>query len=365
MLPVLTKRLQTEWDRLFPGINTPSSIEYLGIGGSVEGGTTTYLGFADKIGIPLFAVKIHRFPDAQNKADNETKVLSFLHSLDLDIHFKFPLILFCEKISEFWVLVQSIIAGLPLQAELAENGLPKIQNAEINLRIVLEWVLRLHIETIQDDFSSCEKLKAEQQGKIKQFMTIFDLSNAEKEILNQLSSDIDGILQCGGVVVHGDFCRHNIFYEHSQKSLGVIDWTDSNLTGLPLYDYFFFIATYFTQIRKYHGIEGFTHAFTNTFFMKNAFSKVVFNNIKTYCQNIDIDFNFAEKLFVLFLINHALFEHEKIQRCINYGELPRFNVYLSSAQELDYDHALKAQIWIHYFHCYCEKKNNFIFNIYS
>jgi hypothetical protein len=365
MLPELTKRLKNEWGKLYPGIEKPSSIEYMGIGGAVEGGTTTYLGFTDKTGIPRFAVKIHRFSDAEKKAVNETQVISFLHSLDSPICSSLPRILLCEKISGHWVLVQSIITGLPLHAELTDNGLPEIQNTGMNLNTVLEWVLTFHVETIQNDLSSCENLRIDQEEKIKRFISLFDLSSTENKFLNQLSDDLDQITKCGSVVLHGDFCRHNILNENSGKKLGVIDWTDSKLVGLPFYDYYFFITTYFLQIRKVQGLDGFIHAFTNTFFVKNRFSEMIFRCLETYCQKTSINYDSAERLFALFIINHALFEYDKIQRCLRFGELPRFSVYLSSVQNLEYDKASRAQIWIHFFHSYCEENENFIFNIYS
>jgi hypothetical protein len=365
MLPALTKRIKNEWNRLYPGIQEPSSIEYMGIGGAVEGGTTTYLGFTDKTGNPRFAVKIHRFPDAEQKAVNEAQVLSFLHSLDSPVRSSLPRILLCEKISGHWVLVQSIITGLPLHAELTDNGLPEIQNTGMNLNTVLEWVLSFHADTIQNDISSCENLRKDQNEKIKQFLSVFDLSYREKELLIHLSNHLDQVMKCGSVISHGDFCRHNILKENSGKKIGVIDWTDSKLVGLPFYDYYFFITTYFLQIRKYQGLKGFIHAFTSTFFEKNRFSEMIFRCLKAYCQKTSINHDSAERLFVLFIINHALFEYDKIQRCLRYGELPRFSVYLSSEQNLDFDEASRAQIWIHFFHSYCNEKENFIFNIYS
>ena len=163
-------------------------------------------------------------------------------------------------------------------------------------------------------------------------------------------------------VQHGDFCRHNLLLSRNAKGsqLGIIDWTDSKRMGLPLHDLFFFLTTYFLQVRKQVGIEGFAQAFNSTFFEQNPYSSQVLECLRVHCRKMGIDIHLAQALFAMFLVERAIFELAQVTRCSERGGLPRFTIYLANLAHLDYPEAIQAQFWIHFFKLFVMHRGEFL-----
>ncbi|PKM92575.1 MAG: hypothetical protein CVU80_02645, partial [Elusimicrobia bacterium HGW-Elusimicrobia-4] len=182
MLDELTGRMLADWERLFPAIKRPWSIRYLGIPGSIEGGTTTFLGFSQKAETPLFAVKIHRDIDAMQKALGENSILSFLDSRSGELSTSVPQMILCERIAGTWVLVQSILDGRPMVAVMSRDGVPEPKRTAVNMRLATDWLALLHAET-WDNTATVEQDRLEM---INQFSGIFDLSSEELDYLTRI-----------------------------------------------------------------------------------------------------------------------------------------------------------------------------------
>jgi len=363
MLPELNDYLFSEWNTLFPEVPKPRSLNYLGIAGSIEGGTTTFLAFIEREIKPAFVVKIHRYPDAQDKVFNESQTLNFLLANAGLLADSVPRLIACKKFSGVWMLVQTVIEGHPLMAAMDNNGLPEIGSAVKNIELSIDWLTKLH-SIIQPDssFEVSQQLKKDQIKNIDLCLRTFDLSKSDKDFLRELADNLDSLLTVGAFIQHGDFCRHNVLLggNHGRTKIGVIDWTDSKRYGFPLHDIFFFLTTYYLQTRKRIGIKGFIQAFEDTYLSENRYGDVIKKTLLDYCTQFKIDFSNIKLLFGAFLINQALFEYKKLIRCSNFGGLPRFSVYLGLSTNKGYPEVLKEQLWIYFFRTFVRNQDHYI-----
>ena len=362
MLPELTSRIIEDWNGLFPGVDKPGAIHYLGIPGSVEGGTTTFLAFTNEGRKPLFAVKVHRDSDVEERVFNERAVLSYLQTRGGMLATSVPRLILCERIAGAWVLVQSILDGRPMVAPMTRDGGPELKDAVANIQLAADWLAQLHAVT--RDYAAASPVLLVQDGlkTIEEFSTTFDLSPSEQDYLKRIGDGLGPASSGGGFVQHGDFCRHNILISRNSSGvkIGVIDWTDSKRAGFPLHDLFFFLTTYYQQVRKHTGIKGFIRAFEDTFLNRNPYSMIVKRRLADHCQQVGVDITTVETLFAMFLLERAVFEFRQVMRCSRRGGLPRFTLYLAALENLDYHQAMRAQLWVHFFKTLVARRGDFI-----
>lgn len=362
MLPYLSQELLRRWDTIFPKTKSPGLLNYLGIAGSVEGGTTTYLGFGDGQIRPYFAVKVHRDGDAESRIRNEQEVLDRLQKGTLSLAATVPEVFFSGNIEGTWVIVESIVEGSPMNVRLTENGTPDLREAQKNLQIIDEWLQRLARETHSEDNNAQRELVCRGNETIDQFRQFFSLETSEKQFLDRLQSQLPELCTSGGSFQHGDFCRQNIliFTGKREQQLNVIDWTDSRPLGFPLHDLFFFTTSYYLQLRKKSGVESFLEAFEKTFFKKTPYGTLIQKTIASHCQKRNIDPQKIFALYALFLMNQSLFEYHKMARYGSRGGLPRFVLYLAFQNKKSFQEALKEQVWIYFFRLLIKNEENFI-----
>ncbi|MBI4063352.1 MAG: aminoglycoside phosphotransferase family protein [Elusimicrobia bacterium] len=360
MLPKLSERLFGDWSRFFPDETKPQAISYLGIAGSVEGGTCTFLGFPKNRKKPLFAVKIHRAPDAGGRVSAEQEVLTRLGLCEDALSGPIPRAILCQQIGGVWMLVQSIVAGRLMPASLTKEGAPDLAEAAINFQLAGYWLARMHSATRHCDGAGVAVARQGVASDIEAFIETFELSVKERERVAGLANAQRSWPDNGLYLRHGDFCRHNILTGRTDQKIGVIDWTFGEWTICPMDDLFFFLSTYFLQIREDHGVAGLTQAFEHTFFSKNGYSDVARRAIAEAAARLGVDTPDVRDMFALFLINRALFEHRQLAACAQSGGLPRFAVYLAALEDNNYHEALRSQLWIRFFRFFVEHEDHFI-----
>src|SRR5437764_5563443 len=76
VLHELTHHIMDAWDTHFPGSVRPGRLAYLNATGAIEGGTTTFLAFADRCKSPLFAVKVGRRAADAVRLTRESELLT-------------------------------------------------------------------------------------------------------------------------------------------------------------------------------------------------------------------------------------------------------------------------------------------------
>ena len=349
------------WPSYFPEVPAPSAIRYLGIPGSPEGGTATFIALGEPGGRPLFAVKVHRGLHEKERVRNETDALSLLHAQGGELAASVPRVIYAGLIGCRWVLVQSMLKGRPMSTLLDTAGRPDIEEAGRHFALASEWICRVHEGTQKTSAKALASVRWNLVRAISDFDCCFALSGEERAALKRLEEGIDDLLRVGLVLQHGDFCRHNILVgDRRHPSIGVIDWTFARLLGLPFHDLFFFFSGYFSQVRRDLGPETFLRIFEYTFLERNSYSKLVKLEVERYCGRLRLDLNQVADWFTIFLVEQAVFELRQTLVCAREFGLPRFVVYLGSAAGRAYTDALTEQIWFRYFRRFVADRSAFI-----
>ncbi|MBI2982475.1 MAG: aminoglycoside phosphotransferase family protein [Deltaproteobacteria bacterium] len=364
MLPELSDIMLRQWDRFFPAEKKPNLLTYLGIPGSVQGGTTTFIGFANKQRRPSFLVKIHRTSDESDRAVNERYILEKVNGRPDIFGDTVPRLLLCEKIGGLWFFVQSILDGRPMTADMSSDGLPVIERARENMELVSRWLASLNGVTKEEDGDQHDLFGSVWRDRIDEFRRIFLPEGREDDFLNEMESAVASFCKekCNLVTRHGDFCRQNILLANggNLRKIGVVDWTFSKRRSLPLHDLFFFLSSYFLQARKHHGIGGFTRALEYTFFDLNDYSRMIRSLVERFCNLDGIDLSTARMQFGMFLVEQAVFEYHQSVRSSRNGGLPRFNLYLASLGDKNHQEALKEHLYIYFFRAFIARREKFI-----
>jgi len=354
MLPQLSEYLLGKWNDFLPIMKKPKKISYLGISGSVEGGTTTFLAFLDRNEEPSFVVRILRNPRGKALFLKERDMLLYLAGLGSFLGNSTPRLILCNEIAGKEVLVESVLKGKPMALPMDKEGIPKIEQTRINFELVSDWLLRFNKET-KEKMPNQNQFIEIVRNMINEFQKIFPLSKEEINYLEQTAETAKNLKNIDLFLSHGDFCRQNILV--SGLKIGIIDWISTKKSSLPLYDFLFFLTNYYLQERKGYGIESYIQAFQNTFFSPNPYSNLVRKALRGYCQKLGIDSSLILFFLTMFLVEKAVSEYREMVNLSEEGFIPRFALYLELRK--DYQEALKEQIWIYFFHFLVKEKNNF------
>lgn len=348
MLPELTSRLVADWPAALGEGRRPASIDYMGLPGAVEGGTTTFIGFSREHRRPLFVVKIHRDADAGPRAKNEERILKSLEANASDLAPSLPRAVLCDRVAGSWVIVQTIVDGRPMPVSLDSAGLPTLGEVQANLAKVGDWLARLHEVHPPEVRADCARPVTLAARKLDQFKTAFRTSVDDAKLVEDIEAALPEAVGPSFSVTHGDFCRHNVLVSDRSRTLGVVDWTDAEETGFPLHDLLFFVSTYFLQVRLKTGLDGIKDAFFETFFGESAYASLVRGTVDAYCRRLAVSQSLRIQLG-LFLVFQAVRELEKLDRLTRTSGLPRIALWLAGEVGADYEEARHASFWLYLF----------------
>ena len=150
MLRDLSDLLLAGWDRFFPHQPKPKRMFFLNVNGSLEGGTTTFLVFADRQSTPIWAIKVEREPDTESLL-REEKVLEGLRQASPQIAHSVPVVASVTTNAGRTALALSIVPGEPMPATLGVDGFPPLSAARAALALASEWLIALHRSTRNRD----------------------------------------------------------------------------------------------------------------------------------------------------------------------------------------------------------------------
>lgn len=326
MLPQLSGYLLNHWPTLFNS-EIPASIRYLGVTGSVEGGTTTFLGFTGNSDVPAFAVKLHRQKEEKNRILNERDALNSLQEGNHSLSETIPRVIACEPFGSTWLLVLSILSGTPLLLSQSTQHFPDIGIDRHNFSPVSDWLSRMNLATKETDPQLIGECKNEILRTVEEFQQKYDLQDEDKAYLSSILSKLGALSEIGLCLRHGDFCEHNVLLSgDNRKKIGVIDWTLSRKAALPVHDLFFFLSIYTIRAGGVHGITG-LNAMLMAFFENNAFSRSVRECVFDFCKKINVSTTHLLLLFSVFLIEESVFEHGQVLRNPGRNVLPFFSLF--------------------------------------
>lgn len=354
MLPDLTSRVLRSWHILFPQLDRPPELHYVGISGSVEGGTATFLAFGGRGSRPLFVAKVFRDPEAHERVNREHEVVTYLHSLGGTLA-AVPRALAMEQIGRSFVLVNAVVEGQPMR----DNGLGEdrrdFQIVARNLDLASSWLSELACATRISNPEVEAALIHELFATSAEFASTFDLSPDEHQVLQEITEGAPQIIRGAACVEHRDFIRENILVT-DRNQVNVIDWSDSRRVGFPVHDLFFFLTNYFSRTGRGSGIERYRSAFLDTFFQTNPYSLLVTECVAKHARATALGQECLDALFGLFLVNHAMFEYHKVRRQSQRGVVPKGTMHLAAESNADFRDAPKQQVWIHFFRLYVQQR---------
>jgi hypothetical protein len=357
VIPELNQKLVDEWQDYFPTGRPSEGLHYIGLPGSVEGGTATFLGFVGNESAPAFAVKVHRSRDAGPIVARESALLKKMCALGDPLSSTVPRCIYAGRLGGGWVLVQSIVDGRPMSCAVTSDGMPDIHQSKAQFHLVAQWLKNYDVQTRDLAEADAESGQNMARELIESYAKIYVPQGQEKELLLAVGKNLGSISRWQ--VQHGDLCRHNILMPNA-NAINVIDWTFCHANSPPLQDLFFFLATYFLQVRRSDGVEGFLEAFRYTFFEKSPYYESIRECLLDYCKFSKIEPCLMRVLFPIFLVRRAVWDYTQNTRVALDGPLPRFSIYLASLGGQGYHEAMKQSVWHHLFQYYANNSKQFL-----
>lgn len=340
----MTYHLQSIYEKIFTrplDFPSPYDIKFLGIPGSQEGGASTFLGFGPRQDIPYLVIKLYRNSKYTPSVEQEATILTLLQNSSL-ANFT-PTLLLHGNAKHYPFLAQSVLPGSPLQVHLGADGLPDAHTAEQQFTLATQWLKDLAHVPLSSPIAGPSLTEQLDQDYLI-FKHLFNEISAIH--LSQISDQFTILKTLSSTrpyIQHTDFCRHNILLD--RESLYVIDWSGAIVTPIPAQDLFFFLTTYFLQIRTVHGMEGFIDAFQKTWLQDNPFHQRTHYFVTQFFLELNLDIAYFQSLFTYFLVKRSILEYTLITENAARWGLPRFTVSLALPYNLDYNSASKVQVW--------------------
>lgn len=366
MISSLSRYIYSNWKK-FPSLKkVPENVEFLGVTGSIEGGTTTFLLFADSIKFPFAVARSVRHPSFKEDLEREWDMLGLLKNTSLQDSVPSPI--FYEVFAGIPTLGESVLQGVPMQVKSGSDGVPKIPLTKNHFQKALDWIVALHQETERP--SGTEVSQSQITKTIERCGEIFSLSSKERSLLSEII-EVNALLPHlkRSFIVHGDFVPHNIFLTKNassptppQPALRVIDWIWAKRSPFGCFDMFSFGLVYALQARKMGGLPGYIKAFSAAFLNSNNFSNIVKECLREYSKRIGIEVSQIRSLFALFLVMRAVQEYERRLSLVPYGFIPRWSKNVANNTNLTYNQALKESVWIYFIKHLLKEKDLFIVN---
>ncbi len=355
MISSLRSYIYSNWKK-FPSLKkAPENVEFLLVAGSIEGGTTTFLLFADSMKSPFAVVRSARHPFWEEDLKREWGMLGILKNTSLRASVPSPL--FYEIFTGVPTLGESALEGVPMQVRSGSDGVPIIPLARSHFRSALDWIIALHQETeepLGKEISQGQVMKI-----IERCQEICSLSWQERRLLSEVIG-VDTLLPHlqRSFIVHGDFVPHNILL--SKDSLRVIDWIWAKRSSLGCFDMFSFSLVYALHARKLGGLQGYIKAFSDAFLNSNNFSNIIKECLHEYAGYMGIEVSHMRSLFAFFLVMKAEEEYNRRLSLVPYGFIPRWSKNMKNSANLTYRQALKESIWIYFIKHLLKEKDSFI-----
>ena len=257
---------------------------------------------------PLFILRVPRYP--ANKAANlslelEYQNLKFIHDrlTDDNLRQSIPRAVVWEQICNTNVLAVSFLAGTSLNRGMLKADL--LTNYLQQAKLAFYWLM-----AFQKGMGSAALLSAEQvvEKVIGEYAAVFpDHQAVRAEYFSALRAKARKLTgsQIPQFAQHGDFHAENIFVVENRVA-GVIDWEDSSLAGIPAFDAFHFIRTYFEALFGY-AVERLDLDLLDSLSTGENTFKAIRVTLADYCNKMGIDPRFESIWVPVCLIQSASF----------------------------------------------------------
>ncbi|MFC1540505.1 aminoglycoside phosphotransferase family protein [Candidatus Margulisiibacteriota bacterium] len=243
---------------------------------------------------PKLATNPQALASLETEFNNLTAILKELR--DKKILKTIPAPIFLENIHSLRVLCMAFLAGQPLSKKMISENILKTTAA--NFQLAFGW-----LSGFQKKLGAAEKAAAAEVAArvIGTYERSFPKKPARAQYFSKIrklaeqfpAKDIPVLAQ------HADFHAENVFLEQGRVS-GVIDWEDFDVRGVPAFDLYHFIYTYFEAL-----FATFSHAgnadLLEMFSAGEPVIKAVRSVVREYFQEMGLRPELAQVLVPLYL----------------------------------------------------------------
>lgn len=288
--------LGERWESML-GEGRPRSVRVLKLSARPgQYSSVSLLAFADGREVPSLLVKINRDPGYPHAILSEYRNFSTIYQGLQDCRASVPRPLGCWEVDDHVALCETVVPGKPIGGRTFL--MPTVSKRERVFRFVLsalEWLANFHAEThqghvVMDRAFVRENFEIPVEGVLDRHR---DAMGGRETILHKLPRAAANYLGTALPVgaVQGDFTHANILLQARQ--IGVVDWEDCEIRGLPFRDVFFLICQMALNFEaKRSGTESF-----RSFLLGDPGSRLVLEAFGEYARWRGLD----TRLFALML----------------------------------------------------------------
>lgn len=182
--------------------------------------------FAEKEKYPSSVIKVTRLAEYAYQLENEVKILQTIEQEYPGVK-GIPKVLFADHSSGFFTVGESCIPGTQVSKILTKKNY-----RDLALKTT-SWLIELGVETRTTNRHGTEL----SDSVLSELITHLDISDG---MAQRTGTIIKGLRLRYSVCEHRDFAPQNVLID-TEGNLGVIDWEESRLIGIPALDLIFFL----------------------------------------------------------------------------------------------------------------------------
>jgi aminoglycoside phosphotransferase len=269
--------------------------------------------FDKATGKPATVVKISRRPGVNLQLKHEAAMLEQVRERKQGHVSGIPTLLAYSQVADHDVLTETAIDGEPMNHRMIRK------NGNECIAIVMDWLVQLHSATVvesPEDSTPWDNPALSDQ--LRPLVAMPDCSGLP--LLIRCCADQLRNTRIPTVFEHGDLSDPNILLL-PRRGVGVIDWELAHPYGLPVADFFFFLAYVAASRKKCHTTAQYLAAFRHAFFGRSAWCR---RYVHDFAARTQIPGHALRSLFVLCWVRHAAAfllrtraVHTGIPRCFN------------------------------------------------
>lgn len=183
--------------------------------------------FAEKEEYPSSVIKITRVAKYAYELENEQKILQTIELKYPGVNGT-PKVLFADYSSGFFTVEETCIQGSQISKIVTKKNF-----RDVALKTT-SWLIKFGIETKTTNRHGTEL----SNSVLSEIITHLDIND---EMAQRTGTIIKGLRLCYSVCEHRDFAPQNVLID-TEGNLGVIDWEESRLIGIPALDLIFFLV---------------------------------------------------------------------------------------------------------------------------
>lgn len=251
---------------------------------------------------PSYVVKMVRDPIYNARLENEQRGLLLLRDKAIQHGEALPQVAFSGYHSGRMILGETAIHGRAFREQTTATAYCPHFHAAV------DWLTQLGAATADPAAARSEQVARRLGVLFNRFAQIYDVSPRERAFLNgQIATIARNQDRFPVVFQHGDPGPWNVLITPTGR-VAFLDWEANEPTGMPLWDLFYFMASYCVgaarALRIHDSLKGFAHQFLGD----SPVSRMVVESVARYCQQTALSAELVQPLFYTCWMHRALKE---------------------------------------------------------